>query len=60
MALKAFGNKPIIRIKNKGVANFNSSKRGDLLLKVKISPPKKLSKKAKKLIEELKKEVGEI
>ena len=43
-----------LRIKNKGVPDGSS--RGDFLVKVQIELPQKLSKTAKKLIEELKKE----
>lgn len=45
----------IIRIKERGVPQ-QRGKRGDILLRVKIELPKKLSKEAKKHIEELKKE----
>ncbi len=43
----------VLRIKGKGVPHGN--KRGDLLVKVDIDIPKKLSKEASKLVEELKK-----
>jgi molecular chaperone DnaJ len=43
-----------LRIKNKGVPDGTS--RGDFLVKVQIDMPQKLSRQAKKLIEELKKE----
>lgn len=52
----------ILRVKGKGVALENSKtgrssdKRGDLMIKILIDIPKKLSKKAKQLIEELKQE----
>lgn len=45
----------IIRIKGKGVPN-NRTKRGDLLVFVKITLPQKLSKSAKALVEKLKEE----
>jgi len=45
----------ILRIKGKGVP-LNESKRGDLLIKLNIQLPKKLSRKAKKAVEELRKE----
>jgi molecular chaperone DnaJ len=45
----------ILRIKGKGVP-IERSKRGDLLVKIHIELPKKLSKSASKLVEELKKE----
>ncbi|MEK7599147.1 MAG: DnaJ C-terminal domain-containing protein, partial [Patescibacteria group bacterium] len=45
----------ILRIKSRGVSKKYGG-RGDLLFKTKVKMPKKLSKKAKDLIEELKKE----
>ncbi len=45
----------ILRVKGKGVP-IEGKSRGDLLIKVVINMPKKLSKKAKKLIEDLKQE----
>ncbi len=45
----------ILRVKNKGVPT-ESGKRGDLLIVTKVDMPKKLSKQAAKLIEELRKE----
>jgi molecular chaperone DnaJ len=45
----------VLRIKNKGVPMGNN-KRGDLLARIIIKTPEKLSKQAKKLIEELKEE----
>ncbi len=47
----------VLKVKNKGLPKFNSSKRGDLLVKIKFEMPKHLSKKAKKLLEELEKEL---
>jgi molecular chaperone DnaJ len=46
----------IFRITEKGTPHFASNKRGDLYIKTKISIPKKLSKKQKELLKELKKE----
>lgn len=57
----------ILRVKNKGVpygagasnpntSTASSTKRGDLMVHIKVNIPSKLSKNAKKLIEELKKE----
>ncbi len=46
----------ILRIKNRGFVISNGSKRGDLMLKVFIDIPHKLSKNAKNLIEDLRKE----
>jgi len=45
----------ILRIKGKGVP-FSKSKRGDLLIKLKIKLPNKISHKSRELIEQLKKE----
>ncbi len=45
----------VLYVKNKGVPN-NRGKRGDLLVKVKINLPQKLSRSAKALIEKLKEE----
>lgn len=45
----------ILRVKGKGVP-LNESRRGDLLIKLNIQLPRKLSKKAKKAIEELREE----
>ncbi len=45
----------LLRIKNKGVPD-SSNRRGDFLVKIEIETPKSLSKKAKKLIEDLRAE----
>lgn len=45
----------LLKVKGKGVVQ-SASKRGDLLLRIKISIPEKLSRKSRSLIEELKKE----
>ena len=45
----------VLRIKGKGVL-FEKNKRGDILIRVKIEIPKKLSKEAQKATEILKKE----
>jgi molecular chaperone DnaJ len=45
----------ILRVKGKGIP-FERNKRGDLLIKIHIQLPQKLSKSAAKLVEELKKE----
>lgn len=45
----------ILRIKSKGVP-ISKSKRGDLLIKLKIKLPSKISKKSREIIEQLKKE----
>lgn len=43
----------ILRVRNKGVP-LGNGRRGDLLIKVSIDLPKKLSRKTKKIVEELK------
>ena len=45
----------VLRVRSRGVPK-NRGGRGDLLIKIKIKNPKKLSRKARELIEELKKE----
>ncbi len=45
----------ILRVRGKGVPS-SKTKRGDLLIKINIKLPNKLSKKAREIIEELKKE----
>jgi molecular chaperone DnaJ len=45
----------LLRIKNKGVPTDNTH-RGDFMVKIEIQNPKSLSKKAKKLVEELRAE----
>jgi len=45
----------VLRVKGRGVPK-HAGARGDLLIRIKVKNPKKLSKKAKELIEELKKE----
>ncbi|MFH0845797.1 MAG: molecular chaperone DnaJ [Patescibacteria group bacterium] len=52
---KGIDNNEILKIKNKGVP-VDSRNRGDLLLKVKVKLPTKLSRRAKKLIEDLREE----
>ena len=47
----------IFRIRGKGIKHFNASGYGDLYVTVKILTPKKVSQKAKKLLEELDKEL---
>lgn len=46
----------ILRLKERGVPNTGRGKAGDILIHVNIKTPNKLSQKAKKLIEELKRE----
>ncbi|MGM0629000.1 MAG: molecular chaperone DnaJ [Patescibacteria group bacterium] len=45
----------VLRVRGKGVP-YSGSKRGDLLVRVKITMPKKLSRKAKEAVEQLRKE----
>lgn len=45
----------ILKVRGKGIV-YNNKTRGDLLIRAKVRTPKKLSKKARELIEELKKE----
>lgn len=45
----------VLRVRGKGVPRSNSG-RGDLLVKIKITMPKKISRKAKKVIKDLKEE----
>lgn len=49
-------NEPL-KIKGRGMPRFGSSSRGDLYIKISIRTPKKLSKKATQLLEELEKEI---
>ena len=46
----------ILRLKNKGVPSEHNDRRGDLLIVTIVNMPRKLSKQAQKLVEELKKE----
>lgn len=46
----------LLRIKNKGVPSGRSGNRGDFMVKVIVETPKKLSRNAKKLIEDLRAE----
>ncbi len=46
----------ILRIKGKGVPGMRAGGRGDLLIKITVRIPKKLSSRAKKIIEDLKEE----
>jgi molecular chaperone DnaJ len=47
----------LIRLKGKGIVRLGSESRGDQFVRVKIRVPKKVSKAAKKLLEDLKSEV---
>jgi DnaJ-class molecular chaperone len=44
----------ILRLKNQGFYKANSPERGNLLVKIKINVPKKLSRKQKELLDQLK------
>ena len=46
----------VFRLSGKGIAHFNGWGKGDLFVEAQIITPKKLSKKQKELLEELKKE----
>jgi len=46
----------LLRIRGKGVPSPDQSKRGDLIIRVFVKIPKRLSRKARDLVEELKKE----
>ena len=46
----------ILRVKGKGVPADRGGRRGDLMIRIRIDLPRKLSKEGKKLVEELKKE----
>ncbi len=46
-----------IRLRDLGVPHLNSGRRGDQYIKITVETPKKLSKNAKKLFEELQKEL---
>lgn len=48
-------NGDVLRIKGKGVP-YGNGKRGDLFIKIKVIMPKRLSKEARRVVEELKKE----
>jgi len=47
----------VIKVDNKGLPYFGRPGQGDLFVKVLIKTPKRLSRKAKKLLEELRKEI---
>lgn len=46
----------ILKVRGKGVPHSSGYGRGDLLIEIKVATPKKLSKKAKELVEKLKEE----
>ncbi len=47
----------ILRLKNKGMPQIQSSRYGDLYVEIHVETPTKLSRKAKKLLKELEKEI---
>lgn len=47
----------ILRLKNRGIKHLNRAGSGDLYVTIKIKTPKKISKKAQELLEELDKEL---
>ncbi len=47
----------VLKISGKGFRKFNSTKRGDLYVKIKAKMPKKITRKIKELLEELNKEM---
>ncbi|MBI5729003.1 MAG: molecular chaperone DnaJ [Candidatus Magasanikbacteria bacterium] len=47
----------LIRLKGRGITRIGSASRGDQYVKVKINVPKKVSKQARKLLEELGREI---
>ena len=50
-------NGDIIKIRNHGMPGLHGRNKGDLYVEIKIKTPTRLSRKAKKLLEELKKEI---
>jgi molecular chaperone DnaJ len=54
---KGISSGELLRIRDKGVPLDNTGKRrGDLIIKVEVKTPTKLSRKAEKLVEELREE----
>ena len=49
----------ILRLKGKGIVEVNRNKNGDELVRVNIKTPTKYSKSIRKLLESLKKELGD-
>lgn len=53
---KGTDSEDLLKVKGKGILYNNNKTRGDLIIKIKVRTPKKLSRHAEQLIEELKKE----
>ena len=51
-------NNDVIKLNNKGLPSLHGRGHGDLFVEVRVKTPKKLSKKAKKILEELDREIG--
>jgi len=47
----------VIRLEDKGMPHLQRRGFGDMMVKVRVKTPKRLSKKARELLEELKKEI---
>ena len=52
-------NEQVVRVKNHGMPKFRSDSRGDLLVHVNVSIPKKLTKKQREILEQFAHEMGE-
>lgn len=52
-------NEQVVRVKNHGMPKFRSDSRGDLLVHVNVSIPKKLNKKQREILEQFAHEMGE-
>ena len=51
-------NGDVLRVRNKGMPGLHGRGQGDLYVEIHVKTPKKLSRKAKKLLEELKNELN--
>ncbi len=47
----------LLRVKGEGMQHFGSSARGDLFIEIQVMTPKKLSRRAKELLQDLQKEI---
>lgn len=52
-------NEQVVRVKNHGMPKFRSDSRGDLLVHINVTIPKKLNKKQRELLEKFAHEMGE-